>query len=81
MARQVAVEHAKTKTGTMRVSTPEATAIDLVRYPHACGYLDNLATLMVELAQRIDPQKLAGATAKARHPDVQRLGLKAIALC
>ncbi len=74
MVRQVPVEHTKTETGTMRVSTPEATAIDLIRYPHACGYLDNVATVLAELAERIIPEKLAAAAATAGHPDVQRLG-------
>lgn len=72
--RGAPVEHAKTETGTMRVSTPEATVIDLVRYPHACGYLDNVATVFVELAERLDPKKLVRVAMKARHPDAQRLG-------
>src|SRR5437762_5813230 len=31
----------KTSTGTMRVSTPEATALDLLRYVDAAGFLSN----------------------------------------
>ena len=72
--RKARVENAKTETGTMRVSSPEATAIDLVRYPHACGYLDNVATVLVELAERLDPKKLVKVAMEARHPDAQRLG-------
>jgi predicted transcriptional regulator of viral defense system len=51
----------KTETGTMRVSTPEATAIDLLRYASAAGGLGNAATVLAELAERIDPGRLANA--------------------
>jgi len=71
---EVPVERVKTETGWMRVSTPEATAVDLVRYPEACGSLGNVATVLVELAERIDPIVLAEVAARARHPDAQRLG-------
>jgi predicted transcriptional regulator of viral defense system len=70
----VPVERVRTETGTMPVSTPEATAIDLVRYAPACGHLDNVATVLQELAERIDPRKLAQVAAKMRQPDAQRLG-------
>lgn len=65
----------KTHTGSMRVSTPEATAIDLVRYARAAGHLGNVATVLAELADRLDPKKLVEL---ARHaietPHIQRLG-------
>lgn len=70
----VPVERRKTETGSMRVSTPEATAIDLLRYPSACGYLDNVATVLRGLAERIDPAELARVARGARHPEIQRLG-------
>jgi predicted transcriptional regulator of viral defense system len=72
--QDVPVERLKTETGWMCVSTPEATAIDLVRYPAACGHLDNVATVLAELAERIDPTKLAKVAARTRHPHAQRLG-------
>jgi predicted transcriptional regulator of viral defense system len=65
----------KTETGTMRVSTPEATAIDLVRYATSAGGLGNVATVLAELAERIDAALLgeaAGAEGGLVH--VQRLG-------
>lgn len=49
----------KTPTGEMRVSTPEATALDLVRYPEHCGGLSNVATVLQELAERLDSGELA----------------------
>jgi len=56
---QMAVKRVKTTTGTMRVSTPAATALDLVRYVRASGGYDNVATVLVELAERIDSDELA----------------------
>jgi len=51
----------KTETGTMCISTPEATAIDLIRYVSASGGLNNIATVLAELAQGMDGQKLIHA--------------------
>ena len=48
----------KTETGVMQVSTPEATALDLVRYVKSVGGLDNVATVLEELSERIDPRIL-----------------------
>ena len=72
--RRVPVQREKTETGSMRVSTPEATALDLVRYVEASGFLDNVATVLIELAERIDPDRLAKTAARGQHPDAQRLG-------
>jgi predicted transcriptional regulator of viral defense system len=49
----------KTPTGSMAVSTPEATALDLVRHPRHCGQLGNVATVLSELAEAMDPGRLA----------------------
>ena len=64
----------QTETGSMRVSTPEATAIDLVRFAHACGGWSNVATVLAELGEQIDPDKLRLLAAAARTPEIQRLG-------
>ncbi len=65
----------KTETGSMRVSTPEATAVDLVRYVEHAGGWNNVAEVLTDLAEKIDPDLLEGA---ARADDdvaaVQRLG-------
>lgn len=65
----------KTETGSMKVSTPEATALDLLRYPSHAGGLNNIAIVLAELAEKIDAQKL-GATARREDdpPSAQRLG-------
>lgn len=48
----------KTETGTMRVSTPEATALDLLRYLEGSGHLGNVATVLAELAEKMEGQRL-----------------------
>ena len=64
----------QTETGTMAVSTPEATALDLVRFPRAAGYWNNVATVLAELAESMDPDELITAAALGQLPDAQRLG-------
>ena len=65
----------KTYTGTMRVSTPEATAFDLVRYADRAGHLDHVATVLAELAEHLDPERLVAiAAGEVELPVVQRLG-------
>ncbi len=64
----------QTETGTMRVATPETTAFDLVRYQSVAGYLSNIATVLVELAERMDGQALVKIAHLVKIPDVQRLG-------
>ena len=53
----------KTETGFMLVSSPEATAVDLVRYPQAAGGIGNIVTVFSELAERLDPDRLVQAVA------------------
>ena len=72
--REVAVQSLNTPRGALLVSTPEATAIDLVGYHHKAGGLDQVATVLAELAEKIEPQKLAAAAATAAVPWAQRLG-------
>ena len=50
-----AVQSMKTPTGMMRGSTPESTAVDLVRFAKAAGYLDNVATVLMDLAPLLEP--------------------------
>lgn len=63
-----------TPTGTMSVSTPERTALDLVRYPLACGGLGHIAVLLAELAEALDPVRLAGSAPHVERSVVQRAG-------
>jgi len=50
-----------TPTGNMLVSTPEATAIDLVRHAKSVGYFSNVATILNEIASMLDKRKLLEA--------------------
>lgn len=70
----MAVELRNTPRGTIRVSTPEATALDLVGYPAHAGGLDVVATFLSELVDRLDPAKLAEAARTAPVPWAQCLG-------
>lgn len=72
--REVPVQSINTPRGTLLVSTPEATAVDLVGYQHQAGGLGAVATVLAELAERIDPDKLVAAAATAPVPWAQRLG-------
>lgn len=65
----------KTETGAMRVSTPEATALDLVRYMGKAGHLGNVATVLSELSERISPERLVeAAQTEIELSIVQRVG-------
>ncbi len=65
----------KTPTGKMLAATPETTAWDLVRYPRGTGGLDNIITVLSELALELDATRLLAAVKKHGELIVaQRLG-------
>jgi predicted transcriptional regulator of viral defense system len=68
------IEDRKTDTGTMKISSPALTALDLLRYPRSAGGIDNIATVLTDLAGKIDPAQLADLSGAAERPVVQRLG-------
>ena len=68
------IEDHKTDTGRMKVSSLELTLLDLLRYPHAAGGLDTIATIIADLGDRIDPGKLARLSASYERSVGQRLG-------
>lgn len=73
---KVPVRQFNTPTGYLNVSTPEATAIDLIRYPYRSGGINNIATVLIELAESIDSSRLINCI-KQIEPEVvtlQRLG-------
>lgn len=73
--RNVPVVSFNTARGVVRVSSPEATALDLVGYVRHCGGLDNVATVLSELAEVLDSEVLARVAAKTSSiPWAQRLG-------
>ena len=70
----VPVQSVNTPRGTLLVSTVEATAVDLIGHPQHVGGLDHVATVLAELAERIDPDLLVVAAKTAPVPWAQRLG-------
>lgn len=69
------LESRKGHSGMLPVSTPEATALDLVRYARNIGGLDSVLTVLTELAESIDSARLASAcAAESEIAHVQRLG-------
>jgi predicted transcriptional regulator of viral defense system len=62
--------------GYFYISSPELTAIDLVRFPNKSGQLDNIATVLNELIEYIKIQKLKTLCEKGGTPTsaIQRLG-------
>jgi predicted transcriptional regulator of viral defense system len=71
---KVPVQNFKTPQGSIVVSSPEATALDLVGYADHVGGMDQVAKILPELAERIDPEKLAAAAGTASVRWAQRLG-------
>lgn len=62
--------------GYYLVSTPELTAIDLIRFPKKSGHLNNIATVLEDLVEKIDFNKLKSIFVKHSTPTtaIQRLG-------
>jgi hypothetical protein len=59
----------------LKVSTPEVTAMDLLRYSAKSGGLNHIATVLSELIESINPDKLlALAQSSDEKAWVQRLG-------
>lgn len=73
-AADVPVVEAPTARRPLRVSTPEATAFDLVGYPRHCGGLGEVAAVLAELAPRLDAARLRAAAELSPVPWSQRLG-------
>lgn len=61
-------------TGQVKYATPEVTALDLVGYPDRAGGLNNVATVLSELAALLDSEKLVLAASVSPLAWAQRLG-------
>jgi predicted transcriptional regulator of viral defense system len=48
-----------TSKSVLQISSPEATAMDLVYYPQRCGGLNHIATVLSELHEKMQPEKLS----------------------
>jgi predicted transcriptional regulator of viral defense system len=73
-AADMPIQDFKTPRGYIKVSTPEATAFDLAGYPNHAGGLDNSATVLSELAESMDVEKLAVVADLSPVAWSQRLG-------
>jgi predicted transcriptional regulator of viral defense system len=63
------------KSGYLKVSSPELTAIDLLLYPNKSGGLNHIATVLIELIEAIAPDKLIDVARIASDKAcLQRLG-------
>ena len=63
-----------TRTGTMNVSSPELTALDILRRRYLAAGIDSAATALVDMGEKIDGDKLAALSESFERPVVQRLG-------
>lgn len=70
----VPLQRFNTPRGTILASSPEGTAVDLVGYERRVGGLDNVATVLSELAEHLDPERLLAAAQTAPVSWAQRLG-------
>ncbi len=64
----------KTPRGCLKLSSPEATAFDLVGYPERSAGLDNVATILAELSEDLNGKKLVEAAKMSPVAWAQRLG-------
>jgi predicted transcriptional regulator of viral defense system len=73
-ATMIPTEPQNTPAGILKIATPEATALDLIGYVGHCGGLDNVATVLTELAEKIDAERLLHVAELSPIAWVQRLG-------
>ena len=73
-AETSSVTQVQTDTGYMRVSTPDVTAFDLVRFVAAAGGLSNVATVLSDLAETLHADALRELATSRPTPEIQRLG-------
>lgn len=71
---EIPVVKMNTLRGTLRASTPEATAFDLAGYPGHAGGLSNVVTVLAELAEKMEAAKLLSESRHSPLPWAQRLG-------
>jgi len=71
---KIPTEDVKTPREYLKISAPAATAFDLVGYPHHAAGLDNVATILSELHEKIDGTILANIAGHSPIAWAQRLG-------
>lgn len=68
------IEERTTSPGRMMISSAALTALDLLCYQRGSGGIDHVATMLVDLAETIDPLQLAELSTNVEKSMVQRLG-------
>jgi predicted transcriptional regulator of viral defense system len=69
------IQKVTVKTGYLNVSSPELTAMDLLLYLHQAGGLNHVATVLNELIETIDPEKMIALIQNSKQKNwIQRLG-------
>ncbi len=58
----------------VKISSPELTAFEILRYPRSIGMVDSMATVLAELGEVLGPEKLAVLAPAFERSIVQRLG-------
>ena len=71
---EIPVVERNTPRGSIRVSSVEATAFDLVGYPEHAGGWDHVATLLAELVDQVSPERLVAIAPQSPVAWSQRLG-------
>jgi predicted transcriptional regulator of viral defense system len=72
--QRTATVHKNTPRGSLVVASAEATALELVGYADQCGGLDNVVSVLAELAEGLDARHLRAAARLAPIAWSQRLG-------
>lgn len=72
--QEVLTQQLKTDRGPLTISTPEATAFDLIKYFHQSGNLSHVATVLKELGETLHKTKLQGPLNDYPFSCAQRLG-------
>ena len=73
-AAKIPTQTRNTPAGIIKISTYEATAFDLTGYAKHCGGINNVATVLAELAEKIDSKRLVVVAKLSPIAWVQRLG-------
>lgn len=69
-----AISDHKTDTGRMKISSPELTGFDLLRYAHAAGTIDSIATVLFDLGAKMKAEPLQKLAPAFERSVIQRLG-------
>jgi predicted transcriptional regulator of viral defense system len=76
LVSKVPTQKVQTETGYMNVSTPEVTALDLVKFYRKAGHLSNVATVLSELKEKLKIKEFIKVAIPDLYewPILQRLG-------